>query len=499
MKYSIKSMIFGGTLLFVLSMCFTSCEGALDDIFGKWDKPSTVPSNVVEEAGVLGAALKTGAKVAITYTVTSGSTTKTYKATFTKNSDDSYTLDSNDEITPSSTRAMTRWATPFYVPIGKGDIIGSLIQLVRVAEKLQFSVSSSANVPLFKAELRISDGRSDITNLNGAGLNGTIKGVVVNDKNIMNIQIPEKLSVKITKSNISYAVKFSEGDTWADVAESFKENDMVKIATTTDDYISVNLSKQFVVNTLTVAGETQEDAETLYNSTYSATFYLIIGTDTYVKATDEVGPDYSYTLTTTAPPVTVDLSTVSGDTYTVTEDIIFTGTPSSDFTIKYNGNDFEVTLDNVNSEGSKQVLISGNDNYNINIKLKGTSRLTKIDAGYYKTVTIGEAAVGGTVILKGVDDNLIKGKTVTINGGTVKAKANEGSAVYVENNGDLIIKGGALYLQAGGSDYPAVGKTASDDVTLYGWDGSSWGAYTAGAEQKYATTDTSAAPSTWTW
>lgn len=495
MKFSIKSMIFGGTLLFVLSMCFTSCEGTLDDIFGKWDKPSTVPSNVVEEAGVLGAALKTGAKVAITYTVG----TKTYKATFTKNSDDSYTLDSNEDITPSSTRGMTRaFESSFIVPVGTGGIIGDRIQLVRRPEKLNFFVFSSTNVPLFKAELRISDGKTDATNLNGVNIDCAIKGVDVND-DIVNVQILEKLSVKITVDPISYAVKFCEGDTWADVAESNKENDLVKIATTTDDYISVNLSKQFVVNTLTAAGETQDNAETLYNSTYSATFYLIIGTDTYVKASDEVGPDYSYTLTTTEPPVTVDLSTVSGDTYNVTENVIFTGTPSNDFTIKYNGNDFEVTLDNVNSEGSKQVLISGNDNYNINIKLKGTSRLTKIDAGYYKTVTIGETAVGGTVIVKGADDNLIKGKTVTINGGTVKAKANEGSAVYVENNGDLIIKGGALYLQAGGSDYPAVGKTASGDVTLYGWDGSSWGAYTAGAEQKYATTDTSAAPSTWTW
>lgn len=485
--------LWGGVIALCLSMCLTSCEGALDDILGEWSKPTPqVPSNVVEEAGVLGAALKTGAKVAITYTVGA----KTYKATFTKNSDDSYTLDSNDEITPSATRGMTRSAVPTYVvPIGTGDIIGSLIQLVRVAEMLQFSVSSSANVPLFKAELRISDGKTDATNLNGVNIDCAIKGVDVND-NIVNVQIPEKLSVKITVDPISYAVKFSEGDTWADVAESNKGNDMVKIAATTDDYISVNLSKQFVVNTLTVAGETQEDAETLYNSTYSATFYLIIGTDTYVKASDEVGPDYSYTLTTTAPPVTVDLSTVSGDTYTVTGDVIFTGTPSNDFTIKYNGDDYEVTLDNVNSEGSKQVLVSGNDGnyYNINIKLKGTSRLTKIDAYYNNTVTIGETAVGGTVILKGYD-NLIQGKKVTINGGTVKAKSNEGdgSVIVVVDDGGLIINGGALYLQASASENSAVNKTASG---LYGWNGSAWVNY---SEQQYATTDISAAPSTWTW
>lgn len=44
MKYPIKSMIFGGAILFALSMCLTSCEGALDDVFGEWDKPA--PSTV---------------------------------------------------------------------------------------------------------------------------------------------------------------------------------------------------------------------------------------------------------------------------------------------------------------------------------------------------------------------------------------------------------------------------------------------------------------------
>jgi hypothetical protein len=33
-------MMIGGAILFGLAMCFTSCEGALDDIFGEWDKPS---------------------------------------------------------------------------------------------------------------------------------------------------------------------------------------------------------------------------------------------------------------------------------------------------------------------------------------------------------------------------------------------------------------------------------------------------------------------------
>ena len=41
MKHSIKPKLFGGILLFALSICLTSCNGTLDDIFGEWDKPSS--------------------------------------------------------------------------------------------------------------------------------------------------------------------------------------------------------------------------------------------------------------------------------------------------------------------------------------------------------------------------------------------------------------------------------------------------------------------------
>lgn len=42
MKKSIRPILLGGAFLFALSMSLTSCEGALDDIFGEWDRPGTV-------------------------------------------------------------------------------------------------------------------------------------------------------------------------------------------------------------------------------------------------------------------------------------------------------------------------------------------------------------------------------------------------------------------------------------------------------------------------
>ena len=208
------------------------------------------------------------------------------------------------------------------------------------------------------------------------------------------------------------------------------------------------------------------------------------------------------TATTDAAPAAtvVDLSTVSDDTYTVTGDVILTGTPTeSEFYIKYGGDDYEVTLDNVNSAGSKQVSVVGN-NHNMNIKLKGTSRLMEIFTNNGetsgKTATIGEAAAGGTLILTGSTDP-IRAKTLTINGGTVKSQATgDNWAVYLNNSvGVLTINGGALYLAAGEDGTQAVKGTVSG--TLYGWNGSAWVTYT---NQRYATTDNSSGnPTGWTW
>ena len=252
-----------------------------------------------------------------------------------------------------------------------------------------------------------------------------------------------------------------------------------------------------------------------YKSTYvdfGASLYFVYESDSY-KGWGTANMDRAYgfpvravreVATSDAPAATVvDLSTVSGDTYTVTGDVILTGTPTESlFDIKYGGDDYEVTLDNVNSAGSKRVSVVGS-NHNINIKLKGTSRLMEIftntGATSGKTVTIGEAAAGGTLILTGSTEP-IRAKSLTINGGTVKSQATTGDnwAVYLNNTtvGVLTIKGGALYLAAGQDGTEAVkGNTVSG--TLYGWDGSAWVTYT---NQRYATTDnTSGNPTGWTW
>ncbi|UPS44116.1 hypothetical protein M1D30_11145 [Prevotella sp. E15-22] len=184
----------------------------------------------------------------------------------------------------------------------------------------------------------------------------------------------------------------------------------------------------------------------------------------------------------------VDLSTYSGTSYEVTEDVTFTGTTNNEISILYKGEGYEVTLDNVNAP--KCFIAAQDDNYTVNVKLKGTSRL----AGIYDQnadIIIGEAAAGGTVIL--FDESPLggNGTTITINGGTVKAKASASSAVY-----DMLeVNGGAVYIEAA-EDSKAVSIDASGSVTLYGWNGSAWETY---KDHRYLSTDNSKAPTEWTW
>ena len=185
---------------------------------------------------------------------------------------------------------------------------------------------------------------------------------------------------------------------------------------------------------------------------------------------------------------TVDLSTYSGDSYEVTEDVTFTGTTNNEIKILYKGEGYEVTLDNVNAQ--KCYIAAGDDTYTVNVKLKGTSRLGGI-YGQNAYIIIGEAAAGGTVILVNENTPLgASGTTITINGGTVKAKTSSYSAL----DSSLEVNGGAVYLEAG-EGHAAAGYT-DGSVTLYGWNGSAWVTYT---NQRYLSTDNSKAPTEWTW
>ena len=189
----------------------------------------------------------------------------------------------------------------------------------------------------------------------------------------------------------------------------------------------------------------------------------------------------------------VHLATISGTSYTVTGNVTLMGTPNNNLTIGYSADNWEVTLDNVNPDGTKEVKISSNRH--VNLKLKGTSRLTQIYANNSKNVTIDKAADDGTLILQmsGTNSPLDVFGTVYIKGGTVKAR-NTGNRYAVYSN--LNITGGAVYLAGGNTKAVQGTVTTAAGITLYGWSGTAW---RNSSNDVYETTDNTGSPSSWTW
>ena len=104
---SIKSMMMGGAILISLSMMFTSCEGALDDILGEWSRPtpgnntpsgggsSTINATAIKLDQKMKVLVKDGATLTITATVTPSDATYTWES-----SDQTIATVDNGVVTP---------------------------------------------------------------------------------------------------------------------------------------------------------------------------------------------------------------------------------------------------------------------------------------------------------------------------------------------------------------------------------------------------------------
>ena len=438
--------LLGVALIACIALSLSSCE----ELFGEWSKP--VPASVVQEAKVLGAALETGAKVSVNYSVGS----KNYVATFIKNSDDSYTLISNTYI--SGARAMTRDASPipFTVPTGDAAAVGSNIQLVLVGGKLQLTVKDTNGTPLFEAQMNVDGGEVVVLNTNAAGIDCSVGSVAVNDQP-QAIKNPEMKSVNLIMSyqghSVSYAVKYSQenSETWAAVIERYNNLDVVEIKAN-EGYISVMFSHDLVVNSLIEGGVEQAIAEEMYTNLFSGEFYLISNNPNpsdaraltrniapiepkYVKTTDVVG------IVDGQAKVDPYYLTAQNPFYLfITEDTELTGSPIDRLTIIVMGN-YEITLNGYTPADGKKITIDSE--YDFTIKLKGENKINNISV-FEKTVTIEEAEGGATLMVESTgkailgDLTVLSGKvTLTTTTGTTYM----GNVINVQG-GELIVKGG---------------------------------------------------------
>ena len=505
----LNSYLLLGAMIFCLSTLLTSC----DEIFGEGDNPVPVipPSPVVDEAKVLGAALEAGAIVSVTYNV--GSTT--YVATFVKNSDDSYTLQSNAKI--SAARALTRGVSDPTVTVGDGATVGDQVQLLLSGNKLKLVVKAANGNPLFEATMNIETGEIAIINTNAKGVNCTIGSFAVNG-DTKDIKNPEMQLVKVQftqtmidpGSSISlslvfnYTVQYLNGETWADVIARYKASDHGEISTTDDGFISITFRQDIAAEVVKTA-VSQLDADKAVQMTpdkqsematiVSQTKYYLYTTTVPVKSTDVVdGSQQDYGLTPftykkgawddTAKKVVFTTGLAVGPTvvesadanvtwsdgwYTVSDNVTITGDV-------FLGADTHLIL----QDGAKLTIKGSIKTSSSHIYIYGQAEGTgKLNVTYSsETAILGpDSGImeihGGEVTVEGNDAGISNGG-INMYGGklTVTSSASTGTAIKFYTSG-INVYGGEIVAEATntgntGSSEHAVGIQGSGVLTVYG-------------------------------
>ena len=506
----LNSYLLLGAMIFCLSTLLTSC----DEIFGEGDNPVPVipPSPVVDEAKVLGAALEAGAIVSVTYNV--GSTT--YVATFVKNSDDSYTLQSNAKI--SAARALTRGVSDPTVTVGDGATVGDQVQLLLSGNKLKLVVKAANGNPLFEATMNIETGEIAIINTNAKGVNCTIGSFAVNGdtKDIKNpemqnvtVNFAHTLVVPATSISLSltfnYAVQYLNGETWGDVIARYKASDHGEISTTDDGFISITFRQDIATEVIKAAVSTldynvavlvtPDKIEELATAVSQTKLYLY--TQEPVRSADVVDGNKTYVLSLQAPvtykkgawddtekkvvftneiaiaKVVQNASasvTWSDGWYTVSGNVTITGDVflgADTHLILQDG--AKLTINGSIRTSTSHIYIYG--------QAEGTGKLNVIYSSIYSsgTAILGPDSRimeihGGEVTVESNGDGISNGG-INMYGGklTVTSSASTGTAIEFNTSG-INVYGGEIVAEATntGSSEHAVGIQGSGVLTVYG-------------------------------
>lgn len=483
MKKKLNASLLLGAMIICLPMLLTSCE----DIFGEWSKPvpQTPPSSVVAEAKVLGAALEAGATVSISYTV--GSTT--YVATFVKNADDSYTLQSN--VKPSATRALTRTSggDPV-VSVGTGAVVGDRIQLVLVGGKLKLVVKAANDDPLFEATMDIETGQIAVFNTNAQGVNCDIGSFAVNGSPMaiknpqmqqvtvnfsQTMQVPGSSPIINLSLEFSYTIQYLNGETWADVIARYKASDHGEISTTDDGYVYITFRQDIAAEVVkkavsqldaNVVGYVTQDKRDALATTVSQTKYYL-RTTAPVKTTDVIDREHhDYVLSVDAPVIYK-----KGAWDDATKKVVFTNeiatakvVQNTSASVSWNDEWYTVSGDvtitgDVNLGADTHLILQDGAKLTINGSIRTSSSHIYVYGQAEGTGKLNVTYSSGTAIL-GPDSRIIE-----IHGGEVTVESNDDGI----SNGGINMYGGKLTVTSSASSGAAI-KFNNSGFKVYGGD-----------------------------
>jgi len=151
MNHSIKPKLFGGILLFALSICLSSCNGTLDDIFGEWDKPSSgtvTPSSdkksaaTITNAPTATASIIAGETTALVTAGTADGGTMMYQVT-TTNTKPTSTDGFSDELPTAASLDPDSYFVWYYA---KADATHTDSEIAAAA--IEIAVDASLSMPL---------------------------------------------------------------------------------------------------------------------------------------------------------------------------------------------------------------------------------------------------------------------------------------------------------------------------------------------------------------
>ncbi len=427
MKQLFKLLV-GCMLMMAWPLMMTSCEGAFDDIFGEWSRPTGQQNNEPTKEEVLdnlSSALEEGAVITITYTLDGVKYTSTLK----KQGDEFI------ELSPAAaaTRAMTRSLAH---PVCSGMVVKAKnILNFKFYNNEQLKLDVSIETETCETITNYATSGSEIV---GVGVNGQ-QANLKKPSNYSSIEIWSIIGYTAWKT-ANFDVK--KGETWVDFSRRIKDlSNEIHFEITSDAVYS-----------------------TYIDSRGDHKGVLCHDDNTYIKVlpSDVVGEYQSYYLIQYIPVSCKERSWDETNYKVVTSDKTFDNCKivfSSDESVKWEAGtyvvDHDVTIDGtISCDGDVNLILCDGCTLKVNGSLCGNGSLTI----YGQAGGTGKLSLSSSSLAKGIYDI----PDLVIHGGNI-----ETSSVVCNDLSNLKMYGGKFSAKVNSSD-PVIKTRVGKNMTIYG-------------------------------